>query len=135
MRLNKLSSLFLLTAFFSTAYAEDAPPLNDIRCLIVGMQMIFSVGRAVRTSMYSPGTGESGARARLALRISVSEAHRSVATSLSQIERESRLPDHNSFTGDLRSWCASTEPVRGRLPYPESVLFACSHAVFAATST
>jgi hypothetical protein len=32
---------------------------------------MFFVGRAVRTSLYSPGTGESGARARLALRTAV----------------------------------------------------------------
>jgi hypothetical protein len=30
----------------------------------------FSVGRAIRASLHSPGTGESGARARLAFRIS-----------------------------------------------------------------
>jgi hypothetical protein len=56
--------------------------------------LVFFVGRAVRTSLYSPGTGESGARARLVSRISVAAALRSVATSMSQLARESRTTEH-----------------------------------------
>jgi hypothetical protein len=52
--------------------------------------LIFSVGRAVRTSMCSPGTGESEARLRLASR-TVVRCH-----ILWQIARESTTTDHIS---------------------------------------
>jgi hypothetical protein len=51
-------------------------------------------GRAVSTSLYSPDTGGPEARLRFAFRISVEAAHRSVATSLSQVMSESRITDY-----------------------------------------
>jgi hypothetical protein len=42
----------------------------------------------------SHGTGESGARARLAFRILVQSAFKFVATSMSQMALESRFTDH-----------------------------------------
>jgi hypothetical protein len=52
---------------------------------------VFSVGRAVRVSIPSPDIGESGARARLAFRISVEAAHRSVATSCRKVHHMQRF--------------------------------------------
>jgi hypothetical protein len=54
----------------------------------------FSVGQAVRASVHSLDDGESGARARLAFRISVADAHRSVAPSLSQVTLDSCVADY-----------------------------------------
>jgi hypothetical protein len=50
----------------------------------LGLKPSFFVDRAIRTSMYSPGIGESGARARLAFRTLAEAAVESVATSCSK---------------------------------------------------
>jgi hypothetical protein len=55
---------------------------------------MFFVGRADRTSMYSLGAGESGARARLAFRILGQSAGEFVATSMGQFAHESRFTNH-----------------------------------------
>jgi hypothetical protein len=47
--LSKLSSLYFLVAFFSTAHAQEAPPSSDIRCLIIGIQMSIMTDTPRRT--------------------------------------------------------------------------------------
>ena len=66
--------------------------------------------------MCSLDDGGPEARLRSASRISVADARRSVATSMSQSATRSRATFPDSFPGDLFSGCDSTEPVPGVPP-------------------
>jgi hypothetical protein len=68
--------------------------------------------RRMRLILPSLDNGGPEARLRSASRLSVVDAHRSVATSLSQLALDSRSTSTYSFPGDLLSWRASAS----RLP-------------------